>query len=58
MFDDFGAQRIVTPWHHQGLSALQGGAKNGSSIAHSLASPWQLISRIAGFGVQRLVSVV
>ncbi len=33
-FDDFGAQRVMAPRHHQGFPALQGGAQNGSSIVH------------------------
>ena len=32
--DDFGAQRVMTPRHHQGFPALQGGAQNRSSIVH------------------------
>jgi hypothetical protein len=39
VFDDFGAQGIVAPRHHECLSALQRGTKNGSSISHMLASP-------------------
>ncbi len=33
-FDDFGAQRVMTPRHHQGFPLLQGGAQNRSSLVH------------------------